>query len=310
MESTDQKPPLVATFESALMRNVEFLKGTVKLSETHAAPQPAWFFLVEGGSYPSNVIVHQTAESLGTSEPVYRVRSITEIEDEMGAWFEDKNSIANRFASLGAVIGYKGKVSISSQGLIDERNVELISALFAPAAIFGADSLLQSVKNMFHKPDEPVHVTSAWTELEFENIRYDRAHLSSSSMGRDWLRINSMDGVIELKAVHNNPYWQGGLLILARVPKASLDIADEAPIQEMNLLETSLSEIPVFGGWSEGDEHLNFVTFLPNFLKGVPKLEEFVINCAERRLSIASALVKSANEVREEAGSPSGEATK
>ena len=303
MEPTGEKPPLVATFESALTRNIELLKGSVKLSETHTDPQPAWFFLVEGGSYPSNVIVHQTAESLGTSEPIYRVRSITEVEGEMGAWFEGKDSIANRFASLGAVIGHKGKVSITSQALLDERKIELLTELFSIAAIFGADALFQSVKNMFHKPDEPVHVTSAWTELEFENIRYDRAHLGPSSMGRDWLRIISMDGQVELTAVHNNPYWQGGLLILAQVPKASLDIVDEAPIQEMNQLETFLSEIPVFGGWCEVDESLNFVTFLPNYLKGVPGLEAFVIRCAERRLSIASALVKSANEVREEAGS-------
>ena len=57
-------------------------------------------------------------------------------------------------------------------------------------------------------------------------------------------------GALSLDAVHNNPYWGGGLLCLSWLPESVLRV-EESPVDvnAMNKWENLIADTPTFGGW-------------------------------------------------------------
>jgi hypothetical protein len=135
---------------------------------------------------------------------------------------------------------------------------------------------------------------SAWSDLDFEQIHYDYAHLGVGSLSsRRWVMRVHPHGVLSLDAVHNNPYWGGGLLCLSRVPQQLLGGEEnKIDVNAMNLWDNLVSDTPTFGGWCRDGNDVVFTQFIPNLMKGLPDFTDLMIAWARCRLASAPQLIE------------------
>jgi len=189
--------------------------------------------------------------------------------------------------------------SVLCQCLIQPDFIETTAGVLAAASICARPSILESLRRAFSEETAPVvEKLSAWTDLDFEQLQYDYAHLGVSELGRRGIAIRLYPyGELLLDAVHNNPSWGGGLLCRSFVP-ASVLAGGESPIDinALNLWGNLVSDAPTFGGWCRVGEDVVFAQFIPNFMKGLPNFNDLLIDWARSRLGSVKQLVDLARE--------------
>jgi hypothetical protein len=207
-------------------------------------------------------------------------------------------AVANVYATLGGLSMATESASTGAQFLLDLRKLNLLCALLATSLVHGAPSLLRSLASAFGQPsDEPkVSTLSRWSEPEFEVMQYDLAHLGVGNRLPHGLLLDGIHGCVEISGSHKNPYFEGGLLILSHALKSKVGIGpqEDVPIRQMNLSDFLFSDIPLFGGWcTQADpKFVTFVTFVPNFMKGIVDLEPALTSWAMQRLVWAPQLLQ------------------
>ena len=210
--------------------------------------------------------------------PEYRARVIAKTPPEFAEFARDKEDLVNRVATLGAMLASEN--AVLSQCLIPNRFAETTAGLLAVAIAHGRRSLIAANARVFgRQEDETVERLSAWTDLDFEEIHYDHAHLGIGTIRRRGWTMNFLGGSsLTLDAVHNNPDWGGGLLCLLRVPKASVVKEGEAiGAWALNTWSNLVGETPAFGAWCTDGDDFVFVQFLPNFVRRLPGLTDLLI---------------------------------
>src|SRR6478672_5985294 len=94
-----------------------------------------------------------------------------------------------------------------------------------------------------------------------------------------------------LDAIHNNPYWGGGLLCLSWPPESVLRVEDSpVEVSAMNTWENLIADTPAFGGWYSDGDKLVFTQFFPNNMKGLPNFTDLLISWARSRVASAKEL--------------------
>jgi hypothetical protein len=185
--------------------------------------------------------------------------------------------------------------AVLSQCLIPNRFAGTTAGLLAFAIAHGRRSLITANARMFDRQgDKTVEHLSAWTDLDFEEIQYDYAHLGIGTIHRRGLTMSFLGGSsLALNAVHNNPDWGGGLLCLLRVPKASVIKEGEAiGAWALNTWSNLVGQTPAFGAWCTDGDDFVFVQFLPNFVRRLPGLTDLLIEWSRARSSEAVHLVQ------------------
>jgi hypothetical protein len=134
---------------------------------------------------------------------------------------------------------------------------------------------------------------SAWNDLDFEQLHYDYAHLGTSTIEHREIQIRELSGRLSLTAVDNNPFWGGGLLSLLRIKPGTMEFNKQRiPINHLNICDCLTSNAPTFGAWCKDDDKYIFVTFAPNFLKGLPRFTENLIYWSSVRAYNIKSLVE------------------
>jgi hypothetical protein len=244
-------------------------------------------------------VIHQTQESLEFGAPRFRVRIGATIDGEQARMLQGIESIANRYSMLGAMMAHKNQAfTVGSQFIIGEGNLHTLAALAAAAAAGGVASQLGAIHHSFLSEKPQVRKLSNWSQLDFERLQYQFAHLGNCRVSDRECRVTTFWGDIGLTAENNNPYWGGGLLVLLSVDMASLGIEGAAPVNEMNLVEWLQAEVPMFGGWCVDGEHIRFVSFVPNYMKEVDQLMPHLVSWGTRRLMATPDTVAAALDMR------------
>ena len=264
---------------------------------------------MEAPSGVAQLLVHRTLRSRDSAVGEYRARTVTTLPDDLAAWFQGKENIANRYATLGLLITNKTGADVGSQCLIRPDSIETLAGTLAAAMVHAGPSIIQSIRQgVAGETSAPVETLSAWSNLDFEQIHYDYAHLGTASLGqRKWsIRLNFRN-LLTLAAVHDNPYWRGGLLSLLSVPGADLTIDGEMiSIHSLNSWEYLVGEAPTFGGWCRDGNDFVFASFAPNFLKSLPDFTDHLINWATIRAHTAKGFADLERSYRETRGTPAG----
>jgi hypothetical protein len=233
---------------------------------------------VEAPNGPVEIIFHRTARSMTEPNPEYRARVIAETPREFAEIARDKEDWVNMAATLGAMVASEN--AVLSQCLIPNRFAETTAGLLAVAIAHGRRSLINSyIRIIGRQADETVECLSAWTDLDFEEIHYDHAHLGIGTIGRRGWEMNFLGASsLTMDAVHNNPDWGGGLLCLLRVPQASVVKEDEAiGARALNTWSNLVGVTPALGAWCTDGDDFVFVQFLPNFVRRLPGLTDLLI---------------------------------
>lgn len=278
MENIDL-PEIIKTFLEALEKHLAQYKSTLTLSENLLNnKQPGIIIQIENAPWQPELIIHQTQQSLETEFPVYRARLGTSLPDELSNWVRDKANISNRFVSISALMVSEKSVDVVTQSILTITDLELTAYMFSIATIFGATSITESIKNELEKNNEKIGILSAWTDIDFEQIHYEYAHLGSCHLSPRHWSMNSLLGTVELDGTHNHPFWKAGLLSLQYYNKKQYGI-DNGEINSNNLNQMSflLDNTPMYGAWVEDKENMIFTTFLPNFMKGVPDITDHLV---------------------------------
>jgi hypothetical protein len=256
---------------------------SLKLREEIAGNQSR-IYEVEAPDGPVEIWFHRTARSIAEPNPEYRARVIAKTTPEFAEFARDKEDFVNRVATLGAMLASEN--AVLSQCLIPSRFAGTTAGLLAFAIAHGRRSLISANARMFvREGDETVERLSAWTDLDFEEIQYDHAHLGIGTIRRRGWTMNFVEGSsLALDAVHNNPDWGGGLLCLLRVPKASVVKEGEAiGAWALNTWSNLVGETPAFGAWCTERDDFVFVQFLPNFVRRLPGLTDLLIEWGRAR---------------------------
>jgi len=265
---------------------------SLKLREEIAANQSR-IYEVEAPDGPVNILFHRTARSINEPNPEYRARVIAETTPEFAEFARDKEDLVNRVATLGAML--TSESAVLSQCLIPNRFAGTTAGLLAVAIAHGRRSLITANARAFgRQEDETVERLSAWTDLDFEEIHYDHAHLGIGTIRRRGWTMKFLGGSsLALDAVHNNPDWGGGLLCLLRVPKASVVKEGEAiGAWALNTWSNLVGETPAFGAWCTDGDDFVFVQFLPNFVRRLPALTDLLIEWGVARSRETAHLVQ------------------
>jgi hypothetical protein len=257
----------LSKFELSLKQRKEFAANQSRIYDAEAPDGPV------------TIVFHQTAHSMGKPHPEYRARVIAETTPEFAEFARDKEDLVNRVATLGAMLASEN--AVLSQCLIPNRFAETTAGLLAFAIAHGRRSLITANARAFGRQEDETTVErlSAWTDLDFEEIHYDHAHLGIGTIGRRGWKMDFLGGSsLTLDAVHNNPDWGGGLLCLLRVPKASV-VKEGEPIGAwaLNTWSNLVGETPTFGAWCTDGDDFVFVQFLPNFVRRLPWLTDLLI---------------------------------
>jgi hypothetical protein len=246
---------------------------------------------VEAPDGPVEIWFHRTARSVSGPNPEYRARVIAKTTPEFAEFARDKEDLVNRLATLAAMLASEN--AVLSQCLIPNRFAGTTAGLLAFA--IGRRSLITANARMFdHQKDQTVERLSAWTDLDFEEMQYDYAHLGIGTIHRRGWTMDFLGGSsLVLNAVHNNPDWGGGLLCLLRVPKASVVKEGEAiGAWALNTWSNLVGETPALGAWCTDGDDFVFVQFLPNFVRPLPGLTDLLIEWSRARSSEAVHLVQ------------------
>jgi hypothetical protein len=252
------------------------------------------------------VNVHRINRSF--KEPVgrYRVRVIAKTDPSFGDYVLGKEDRVNMVATLGAMATTEN--AVVCQSLIPLRFAHTTAALTAVAVAHARRSLMVSVAKVLTRPDEnPIERLSAWGDLDFETLNYDYAHLGLGSLGRRSWRIGYGAMRLYMDAVHNNPYWGGGLLCLLRISKSSLlEVRKNLEASELNKWAFLIGDAPTFGAWcAEGDDFV-FVQFFPNWVKELPGLMDLIVEHARLRAAEIRLLVEASQSRGQTSGSSPG----
>ena len=270
---------------------VELLDCT---DEQRTAPQTRVYeFSQQEGR--TSLVVHRTLRSLDKEVGEYRARVATELPRELGLASVRAEGAINKFASLGAFTTHHEGANVLCQSLIQETSSQTTAGIMAAAMVHAAPSILQGIQAVLgpQAPD-PLHALSAWSDVDFEQIHYDYAHLAVGTiMRRGWLQSLMDGGELALEAVDDNPYWGGGLFIKLRPgPDFFRGNDHQISINELNLATWLADDAPMFGAWCEHEDSVWFISFAPNFLKDLPGFADLMIDAAMIRNQAIGDLVK------------------
>jgi hypothetical protein len=278
-----QFPPRVEDFMRKTAAFLEHFELKLEMKEINAGSQSK-IYTVAANDGVVEVIVHRTAWSLDEEVGEYRVRVIAPVAEDFSEYSRGAESAINQVATLGALVD-EAK-AVACQCLIPERDAGTTAGLLALAIAECRMSLIAShVRVMRKEQARAVETLSAWTDLDFEIADYDYAHLGRGiRRQRGWQMQYFGGALLTLDAVHNNPYWGGGLLALLRMPKAAV-AGPNASIDAngLNKIGNLLGRTPTFGAWCEAEDDFTFVQFLPNFIKPLDNLTDHVILWASAR---------------------------
>jgi hypothetical protein len=252
----------------------------------------------------TKLIIHRTSRSFDKAVGEYRARACTQLPEENVRGFVGIEDLVNQFATLGALITDRSGGEVACQSLIQENTFETTAGIMATTMIFAAASMVLSITKQFQsEPPNAVHALSAWTDLDFEQLHYDYAHLGVGSISRrEWSQSRPF-GLVRLSAVDNNPFWGGGLLTLLRPNQDYFRVDGHEPsINELNRAAFLFDDAPTFGAWCKRDGAFWFASFAPNFLKQLPGFTDFIVDTAKIRMATTRSLVKLTLELRPEAG--------
>lgn len=289
--------------ENFLQMTGEFLKdfslAFILTNESTGSQSRTYEVQLEDG--PVEVIVHRTADSLNMANAEYRVRVIAPVIPEFADYAKKIESLVNRVATFGALVDEA--TAVSCQCLVPQHNALTIAGLLGAAIARARTSLIvSSAKALSRERSNSVEQLSAWSDVDFEIADYDYAHLGlGRRYQRGWRMLFFGGATLTLDAVHNNPYWGGGLLSLLHVPRRDL-IHDDWPLEagELNMWGNLLGQTPTFGAWCTDDENYVFAQFLPNFVKPLPDLTDLIINWASDRHQEARMFVSLRRQSRTE----------
>ena len=112
------------------------------------------------------------------------------------------------------------KERVSLGFMIRQAVATSLAGVLAAAIVHARPSILVSIRRVFNQePELTIETLSAWGDLDLQ-IQYDYAHLGLGTHGkRRWSMNLHPHGWLSLDAIHNNPYWGGGLLCLSWLPK-------------------------------------------------------------------------------------------
>ena len=275
-------PDYVESFIDHLKHFLGFEKVELTLI-TQSAPASRRDYQVTVDSRVVNIVVHRTIDSIALPIGKYRARVSTNLPDELGEWFIGKEGTANRFASLGAIVTGDGTAAVRSQCIIQEDCIVILAAMCATAIIHAAPSITRSLQKIISgEVAQDVATLSSWSDLDFEQLHYDYAHLGTSSLTNREVKIQLFFGaVLTVTATHKNPYWGGGLLSLLRAPRESIVTTEYVPsTNELNFEEFLVGGVPMFGAWCEDKDDYVFVSFAPNHLKSIPRFTDHFVRWA------------------------------
>jgi hypothetical protein len=297
-------PDYVEAFVRALSRFLNTFD--LKLQEVQherASATQGREYTVDGLNWRTMLVLHRTKDSLERDVGEYRVRVVTELPDEIGRWFVGREEVANQAATLGALVTNEGRAEVVCQSLLQQQNIETTAGITAVAIAHAASSITKSAWDALQQVStEEVTQLSAWTDLDFEQIHYDYAHLGAGTLSpRGWSINLGGYAILALDAVHNNPYWGGGLLARLRIRQDVFRIGkSEITLNELNNLAFLLDMAPTFGAWCKRDGEFWFVSFAPNFIKGLPSFTDSVIQAASLRARTIRGLVDVAESLRDD----------
>jgi hypothetical protein len=278
-----QFPPRIEDFIQKTAAFLEHFELKLETKESNAGSQSKTY-TVAANDGVVEVIVHRTAGSLGERAGEYRARVIAPVAPEFSAYAQGAESAINQVATLGALVD-EAK-AVACQCLIPERDADTTAGLLALAIAECRMSLIASHLRVMRKEQaSAVETLSAWTDLDFEIADYDYAHLGRGIRRQRGWQMEYFEGaLLTLDAVHNNPYWGGGLLALLRMPKHTV-AGPNASIDAkgLNMIGNLLGRTPTFGAWCEAEDDFVFVQFLPNFIKPLDNLTDHVISWASCR---------------------------
>ena len=278
-----QFPPHVEDFIQKTAAFLEHFELKLELKACNAGSQSKTY-AVAANDGVVDVIVHRTAGSLAERAGEYRVRVIAPVVPEFSAYARSAESAINQVATLGALVDEA--TAVTCQCLIPERDPNTTAGVLALAIAECRMSLIASQVQMMRKDQaRAVEMLSAWTDLDFEVADYDYAHLGRGMRRqRGWQMKYFGGALLTLDAVHNNPYWGGGLLVLLRMPRDTVAGPDASiDAKGLNMIGNLLGRTPTFGAWCEADDDFVFVQFLPNFIKPLDNLTDHVISWTSRR---------------------------
>lgn len=286
-------PSIVNVFVEELRIFLDDYKVTLILKENLLKnDQPALIYEISGAPWSPSLFIHQTQRSLDSANPEYRVRLGTTLPDEIANLIRGIEGIANRYASLSAIVSSERTVDVVSQSILSEQNASQVAYMMSIAAMYGALTITESLRKEEEGIKPKVDELSAWTDLDFEQVHYDFAHLGIGQLGQRQWTMRTLFGHLELLANHSNPYWNAGLLSLAYYSKEQLGIAEvQVTSNDLNQMSFMLDETPMFGAWCDKDDYLVFVTFIPNFMKSLPEITEQLISWFMQRSRSINLLV-------------------
>ena len=154
------------------------------------------------------VTVHRTSWSFQAPVGEYRVRVSAKVPADFANFFRGKEIVANRAATLGAFVSD----AVVCQCLVPGQFQRTVAGFLAAAIVHAKRSIIVSAAAAHSKDQSSsVQQLSARTDLDFEKVHYDYAHLGIGSVGPRCWALSLMDsGVLAMDAVYNNPYWGGG----------------------------------------------------------------------------------------------------
>jgi hypothetical protein len=134
---------------------------------------------------------------------------------------------------------------VLSQCLIQPAVITTLAGVLAAAIVHARPSILDSIRRGLNQEPEPaVERLSEWGDLDFEQLQYDYAHLGLGTHSkRRWTMNLYTHGALSLDAIHNNPYWGGGLLCLSWLPESILRVEDtQVDVNAMNKWENVIAD--------------------------------------------------------------------
>lgn len=84
----------------------------------------------------------------------------------------------NRYAALGALVTTEKDGGVQCECVIQSKFIEAQAGVVAAASIHARPSILEALRRTFGQKTSPaIERLSAWTDLDFEQLHYDYAHL-------------------------------------------------------------------------------------------------------------------------------------
>jgi len=269
--------------------------ASLKFESESSGTQVSRSYDVELDSGKVWIVIHRTANSLNKKEGQYRVRMSVEFSEQQSEVLRPLSDGINRYSVLGVFIPSNANCMIGSQSLIFPQHIETLAALMASSIVFSKTSLIESLNKTISNTKKPkVQNISAWSDIDFERLRYVNAQYGVNQLHNRALTFSFLNATIELTAIENNPQWGGGLLCLAKVPIDCLSVnSNEINVGGINQVAWLTCNTPLFGGWCRVDDALFFTQFIPNFLKEVPGMSDMILSAAKDQISNIDQLIES-----------------